>query len=66
MQPDSRMDELDVHEYARALFTAHGDKARAEAAHKARAFAEQGQSRQAETWRRIEAAINLMDGPHQG
>jgi hypothetical protein len=66
MQQDSRMGELEVHDYARALFNAHGNRARAQAAHRARELAEEGNSRQAETWRRIEAAIQSMDGPHQG
>jgi hypothetical protein len=66
MQQDLRMDELEVHDYARALFDAHGNKARAEAAQRARKLAAEGKSRQAEAWRRIEAAIQSMDGPHQG
>jgi hypothetical protein len=43
----------------------HGDKAVAVAAKKARSFAEKGNSKEAETWRHIEAALKLMRGPHQ-
>ena len=59
-----RMREIDVHDYARQLLEAHGDKAVAEAAQKACALEQQGQSEEAETWRRIEASLKLMRGPH--
>jgi hypothetical protein len=59
------MDLADIHDYARQLLEAHGAKAVVEAAQKARAFEEQGDSDQAETWRRIEAALKLMRGPHE-
>jgi len=35
-----------------------------EAAQKACALEEQGQSEEAEAWRHIEAALRLMRGPH--
>jgi hypothetical protein len=57
--------ESEIHDYARQLFTARGDKAVADAAQKARAFEEKGNAEEAETWRHIEAAIKLMLGPHQ-
>jgi hypothetical protein len=60
-----RMAETDIHEYARQLLEAHGDKAVAEAAQKACAFEQQGASEQAETWRHIEAALKAMRGPHE-
>jgi hypothetical protein len=60
-----RMQEIDIHDYARQLLEAHGDKAVAEAAQKASALEKQGQSEQAETWRHIEAALKLMRGPHE-
>jgi hypothetical protein len=60
-----RMQEIDIHDYARQLLEAHGDKAVAEAAQKACAFEKQGASEQAETWRHIEAALKLMRGPHE-
>jgi len=60
-----RMQEIDIHDYARQLLEAHGDKAVAEAAQKASALEKQGQNEQAETWRHIEAALKLMRGPHE-
>ena len=59
------MKESDIHSYARQLLDAHGAMAVAEAAQKARHFEEQGESEQAKTWRRIEAALMLMRGPHE-
>ena len=60
-----RMQEIDVYDYARQLFEAHGDKAVAEAAQKASALEKQGENEQAETWRQVEAALKLMRGPHE-
>lgn len=60
-----RMQEIDIHDYARQLLEAHGDKAVAEAAQKARTLEQQGNNEQAETWRHIEAALKLMRGPHE-
>jgi len=60
-----RMQEIDIHDYARQLLDAHGDKGVVEAAQKARALEQQGESEQAETWRHIEAALKLMRGAHE-
>ena len=60
-----RMREIDVHDYAWQLLEAHGDKAVAEAARKACMLESQGESEQAETWRRVEAALKLIRGPHE-
>jgi hypothetical protein len=60
-----RMKEIDIHDYARQLLDAHGDKAVVEAAQKACALEQQGQTEQAETWRHIEAALKQMRGPHE-
>jgi hypothetical protein len=60
-----RMQEIDIHDYARQLLDAHGDRAVVEAAQKASALEQQGQTEQAETWRHIEAALKLMRGPHE-
>jgi hypothetical protein len=60
-----RMREIDIFEYARQLLEAHGDKALAEAAQKACALEGQGENEQAETWRRVEAALKQMRGPHE-
>jgi len=59
-----RMREIDVHDYARQLLEAHGDGAVAEVAQKACACEQQGEADDAESWRRIEAAMKLMRGPH--
>jgi hypothetical protein len=59
-----RMQEIEIQDYARQLLQAHGDKAVAEAAQKACALEQKGQSEEAETWRHIEAALKLMRGPH--
>jgi hypothetical protein len=60
------MQETDIHDYARQLLDAHGAKSVAEAAQKACLLEEQGHDEEAKTWRRIEAALKLMRGPHQG
>jgi hypothetical protein len=57
------MSEIEVYDYARQLFEAHGAKAIAEAAQKACTFEQQSDDEQAETWRHIEAALKLMRGP---
>jgi hypothetical protein len=59
------MQTAEVHDYARQLLEAQGFKAIAEAAQKARAFEQQGNNQQAQTWRRIEAALMQMRGPHE-
>ena len=59
-----RMREIEVHDYARQLLEAHGDKALVEAAQKACSLEMQGESEEANTWRRIEAALKLMRGAH--
>jgi len=57
------MHATEIHDHARKLFEAHGPKALAEAAQKARSFEEQGNKELAEDWRRIEGALRLMRGP---
>ena len=59
------MREAEIHDYARQLLEAHGAQAVAEAAQKASDFEGKGQSEHAQTWRRIEAALKLMRGPHE-
>jgi hypothetical protein len=56
------MQTIDIQDYARQLFEAHGPKAIAEAAQKASAFEQKGDREQAETWRNIEKALLLMRG----
>lgn len=60
------MDAIKTTEYARALLSAHGDKAAAEAARKMRACQDAGRTDEAEDWKRIRLAISEMRGPHQG
>jgi hypothetical protein len=59
------MQTAEIHDYARQLLEAQGFKSIAEAAQKARAFEEQRDHEQAQTWRRIEAALMQMRGPHE-
>jgi hypothetical protein len=59
------MKEGEIHDYARQLLEAHGAAAVAEAAQKASALEQRAESEQARTWRRVEAALKLMLGPHQ-
>ncbi|MCK5713595.1 MAG: hypothetical protein KAI25_12810 [Hyphomicrobiaceae bacterium] len=58
------MNAIEIQEHARKLKDAHGDKAILEAAGKARELEEGGDRKQAENWRRIEAALMQMRGPH--
>jgi diphthamide biosynthesis methyltransferase len=64
-EEDDAMQATEIQEYARRLLEAHGAKAIAEAAQKAVAFERAGDKKQAETWRRVEAALMQMRGPRQ-
>ncbi len=59
------MEATKIHEYARELKEAHGPRALQEAAQKAVDYERQGDKQQADTWRRIEAALKEMQGPHE-
>lgn len=59
-----RMESTKIIEQAHALYTAHGDKAEAEAAQKAIKCEEAGNTEEAANWRKIRKAINQMRGPH--
>ena len=59
------MHAIEIQEHARKLKDAHGDKAILEAAEKARELEEAGDKEQAENWRRIEAALMQLRGPHE-
>jgi hypothetical protein len=59
------MNESDIHDYARQLLEARGGMAVADAAQRACGLEERGEGEQARTWRRIEAALKLMRGPHE-
>lgn len=56
------MNALEIHESARKLYQAHGDKAELEAAQKARQLRESGKEDEAADWRKIREAIAQMRG----
>ena len=58
------MEAMKIHEYARRLIESHGDKAVLQAAQKRNGFERVGDATQAEIWRRVEAALREMRGPH--
>lgn len=58
------METTRIHQIARQLREAHGARAPAEAAQNAIRLETQGATTQAKTWRRIEAALKEMNGPH--
>jgi hypothetical protein len=62
---DRTMQESQIHVYARELWKAQGPKAIAEAAHKATEFEKKSDREQADQWRRIEAILMQIRGPHQ-
>jgi len=57
------MQAMEIHEHARKLREARGDLALADAAQKARELEHQGDTIEAQTWRRIEEALRQMQGP---
>ena len=59
------MQENSMHTHARQLWRALGQKAIAEAAQKASKFEKKNESESAEYWRRVEAVLMQMRGPHQ-
>jgi hypothetical protein len=60
------MHQKDRMQYAHSLFQAHGDKAEAEAAHRAVMARHKGKPDDAETWDKIRAHIRELRGAHQG
>jgi regulator of protease activity HflC (stomatin/prohibitin superfamily) len=62
---DIVMQESEIHVYARQLWKARGQKAIAEAAHKATEFEEKRDAEQATRWRRIEEILMQIRGPNQ-
>ncbi|MEX0307814.1 hypothetical protein I5192_05815 [Ruegeria sp. SCSIO 43209] len=60
------MDALKTAEYARALYTAHGDRAEAEAAQKMRECEAAGNQQEAQDWQAVRSAIRQIRGPNQG
>lgn len=54
----------EIQQQARMLLEAHGDKAVVEAAQKAKSLEDSGATEEAQVWRKVEAAIRQMRGPH--
>ncbi len=54
----------DIQTHARKLYETFGPKALAQAAQKARTYETEGKRGDADIWRRIEAALRQMQGPH--
>ena len=59
------MNVADISALARHLFETQGAKAIAEAAQKAASFEDAGDEEQSKIWRRVEAVLWEMRGPHQ-
>ncbi len=59
------MEIAKVAEYARSLYDAHGEKAEAEAALKAKMHEEAGDTKEAQDWRSIRNAIRELRGAHE-
>jgi hypothetical protein len=59
------MHAVEIQDHARKMMAAHGAKALAEAAQKAKAYEEAGEKEHANDWRRIEAALRQMQGPRE-
>jgi hypothetical protein len=59
------MQDMEIQEYARQLMEMHGDKAIVRAAQQAHSLEERGNQEEAKTWRRVEAVLKIMRGPHQ-
>ncbi len=60
------MDALKTAQYARALYTAHGDRAEAEAAKKMRDSEAAGNRQEAQNWQAVRQTIRQIRGPNQG
>jgi len=59
------MNAADISALARHLFETQGPKAIAEAAQKAASFEQAGDQEQSSNWRRVEAVLWEMRGPHE-
>ncbi|GAA5067855.1 hypothetical protein N0B44_02415 [Roseibacterium beibuensis] len=62
-QGGDQMETKDIIQYAHALYDAHGDKAEAEAAQKAAAARDEGNTADAEKWDKIRLHIKELRGP---
>lgn len=59
------MDPIKTAEYARALYSTHGDRAEAEAAQRMRNCQAAGKTGEAEDWRAVRQAIRQLRGPNE-
>lgn len=59
------MNPVDISALARHLFETQGPKGITEAAQKAASFEGAGDEEQAKTWRRVEAVLWELRGPHE-
>ena len=58
------MSMVQIDDYARQLYSAHGDRAEYEAAQKAKDYAAKGDTETAEQWRQVREAIRVLRGPN--
>jgi hypothetical protein len=58
------METIQIQKHAQMLYAAHGDKAELEAAQKAKKLEDEGKLEEAQSWRKVQEAINQMRGPH--
>jgi hypothetical protein len=58
------MSIVHIDDYARQLYSAHGDRAEYEAAQKAKDSAAKGDAEAAEQWRQVREAIRVLRGPN--
>jgi hypothetical protein len=58
------MNAMEIQTQAQSLFAAHGPKALAEAAEKARQFEKSGAKAEAQDWKQIETALRNLKAPH--
>ena len=58
------MQATKIAEFARQLLDAHGDQAEVEAARKLQEAEARGDGREADSWRRVRAAIHELRPPH--
>lgn len=57
------MNAMEVQTHAHKLYAAHGPRALAEAAERARQYEKTGDKQQAQDWKQIEAALRNLKGP---
>ena len=58
------MNAIEAQTHAQKLFAVRGAKALAEAAQKVRVFEQSGDKMQAQDWKQIEQALQLLRGPN--